>query len=321
MKFIIVGAGEELNKYTWADVANDKNVQYLDSSFNFNGLLKTLKKIHCSPKLNKIIKLPFKKIWWRFSTINNVEFDDDMNFLVLGDTAFGKSDISYLNNLKLLYNVKIVVVILNPVSKISKELKGNIDKVDMIFSSDYEDALKFGYTYVPTVYSKKNVQIKIGITSDIFFVGAVKDRYDMLIKCFEKFKYNNLKIDYYISGVDKNKQKYKDIIKYNNYLHYAEILDKVENSNCIFEILQKSQTAITYRTMEALCYNKKLVTNNQYVKKLPFYNDKYIQVFDDVSDINIDFIREKIDVNYGYNDEYSPRVLLKLIAQNYKCMY
>jgi hypothetical protein len=86
-------------------------------------------------------------------------------------------------------------------------------------------------------------------------------------------------------------------------------------TNCILEVVQNNQAAVTLRTLEAIYYGKKLLTNNKNIKKYSFYNPKYIQVFSDVNEIDFDFVKKKIDVRYEYHNECSPINLLKYIVR------
>ncbi|NQX45869.1 hypothetical protein HQN87_11045 [Paenibacillus tritici] len=316
MKYIIIGAGNELSRYTWFDVIDRNDVYYKEQMYELTGFKKILQKIHCSARINKIINLPFKNRWWKYNELRNIEFNKEF-YLVLGDTAFGKSDISYLKMLRENYQVKVIIVLLNPINSISKDLKTEIDKMDRILTTDLQDSSDFNYPYISTVYSKIPIDLKLSNenNTDLFFVGAEKNRLSILLKCFEIFKKNNIMTLFYIFNVKNKHQKYKNEIFYNSYLKYSEILEKVGDTNCIFEVLQNSQTGITYRTMEAVCYNKKLLTNNKNIKKFAFYNPDYIEIFENPEDINIEFIKKRIVVDYGYNNEYSPVNILNYIAE------
>lgn len=43
-------------------------------------------------------------------------------------------------------------------------------------------------------------------------------------------------------------------------------------ARCLLEITQANQSGLTVRCLEALFFDKKLITNNTSVRKLPFYN-------------------------------------------------
>ena len=98
-------------------------------------------------------------------------------------------------------------------------------------------------------------------------------------------------------------------------MDYGEIIDVVKKSNCILEVVQKGQSAITLRTLEAVYYRKKLLTNNTNIKKYSFYDPRYIQIFTNIDEIDFDFVKEKININYKYHNECSPINLVRYIER------
>ncbi len=83
-------------------------------------------------------------------------------------------------------------------------------------------------------------------------------------------------------------------------------------SNCILEVLQDGQTGSTLRYLEAVCYNKKLLTTNPRIKNYPFYDERYMKVFSSESDIDYDWVKKRETINYGYKDEFSPKYFFNL---------
>lgn len=129
---------------------------------------------------------------------------------------------------------------------------------------------------------------------------------------------NNLKT--YLPYVDVlyivlNSEISLDIIEYLHGLNNVVILKMKENFG-ILEVVQKGQKAQTARYYEAVCANKKLLTNNHYIKELPFYDERYMKVFDDFSNIDIEWIKRREKIAYGYNGEFSPVKILDVIGKN-----
>lgn len=101
-------------------------------------------------------------------------------------------------------------------------------------------------------------------------------------------------------------------------LSYEETLQEVQYANCILEIVQEGQYGISWRTVEAFTYNKKLLTNNEGIKNNPFYNSEYIHVFNKVDDIDFDWVKEIIPVDYHYHNEYSPIEFIQKMQRDLK---
>lgn len=90
----------------------------------------------------------------------------------------------------------------------------------------------------------------------------------------------------------------------------------VQQHDIIVEIMNGTQAGNTLRLKEAVCYNKCLLTNNPIVKSSPYYHSDYMQIFDNVEDI--DLSRFSHDVDYHYQGEFSPGKLMERIVDNDK---
>ena len=71
----------------------------------------------------------------------------------------------------------------------------------------------------------------------------------------------------------------------------------------------------TLRALEAVILNKKFLTNNKRIVDLPFYNPKYIQIFDNPEKIDFEFIKREENINYHYKEECSPTRLIEKIHE------
>ena len=116
-----------------------------------------------------------------------------------------------------------------------------------------------------------------------------------------------------------NKQRYKDKINYyKKWMPYEKVISQTMATNCIFEVLQDNQYGQSLRYFEAVCFNKKLLTNNKNIKNLPFYNEKYMKIFEEIDDIDYDWVKKREEINYNYNNEFSPIFLIDKIDELYK---
>ena len=135
--------------------------------------------------------------------------------------------------------------------------------------------------------------------------------------------FNNIKCNFNLIDSLINKGKYKDkkvkglSVSYSD-IPYERIISEVKSSNCIFEIVQDGQSAQTIRYFEAVCYNKKLLTNNYNICNLPFYNSNFMKSFQTFDDIDLEWVRRKEDIDYGYKNEFSPVKILDMINSNFK---
>ena len=107
----------------------------------------------------------------------------------------------------------------------------------------------------------------------------------------------------------------KGIVYLDKDLTYKDMLFYSVNSECILEIVQNNASGYTSRFLEAIMYDKKLITNNKAVKNDKFFNKNWISIISDPKEIDINFIRNKCQVNFQYSGEFSPVVLLNKIEK------
>lgn len=50
---------------------------------------------------------------------------------------------------------------------------------------------------------------------------------------------------------------------------------------------------------------------------MPFYDPRYMRIIRDSDDVDIDFIKDNLDVDYGEKDYFSPLLILKRLEEIY----
>lgn len=98
-----------------------------------------------------------------------------------------------------------------------------------------------------------------------------------------------------------------------DWIPYEQVLASVLNTNVIIEVLQENQEGPSLRYYEAVCYNKKLLSNNRNLSDLPFYDPRYMKYFDKYEDIDIEWVKSREKINYSYDGSFSPSNLIKLL--------
>jgi hypothetical protein len=176
---------------------------------------------------------------------------------------------------------------------------------------------EYGLTYAPVFMSKiEEFSSPLQSKYDIVWIADAKDRMKIINSLYQRFTANGLKTFFYIFRAKKSdKLPDSNIIYANHYIGRMDMLRKQLESNCILEVLKGDANSNTLRFWEAVIYNKKLCTNWAGVVDSPYYDSRYIQVFDNPEDLDLDFIRERIDVNYNYQGELSPVKLLDVFNQ------
>lgn len=152
------------------------------------------------------------------------------------------------------------------------------------YTFDLVDAEKYGMEYVGQVYRKPTSKPDVFPTIGAFFVGTDKQRGPMIDHIAALLEDEDIKCDFYIKP-DRHStiQNYPRLEKFkiDAAMSYPEILEHISKSECLVEIVQPGQNGVTIRTMEALFFGKKFITNNETVKREPFYTPQNIYIIDD----------------------------------------
>lgn len=321
MKFLIIDDENELFDIMFYDFNANKEVTKISHFIPTSKVLTSLRKLHFNSSINSKINLPFKNLWKKKYTIFNYNYDSNEKYYIL----FLNGCLRFYYDKKILEefkknhcNVSLVLLLydsyVNPNSQFALNKK---ELFDIIFTFDPKDAIEYNFQYIYSTLSDiSQLLTKNQRKTDIFYVGRAVNRLSLMQKVLKKISKSVNTCEFYISGVNSSKDfLYPESITYNKYIPYKHVLEKVLNSNCIIEFVMPNQTGITLRTCEAIIFNKKLLTNNKNLSKLPFYNPKYMKIFSDENDIDINFINEKVDVNYNYNGMFSPNIIIDRIKE------
>lgn len=319
VRFAFLVNNDGYKKYTYLAAKNaGASVPHIGHSLKFFA-------IHNAEPLNRYFELPFKWIWFK-KVVDETKFkkNDEVVFILYESFHMSFSRKLIVHYKRKYHNSKFLFFFTNPVGEYnSKRLNIIKDLVDAVYTFNKEDSEKFGYTFLevdplllPVLNYKKT-------ETDLFFVGSNKGRLDILLGLYEKLSPKGIICDFWVTDVDREKQKYNDVIHYNKRLTYEEVLQHDANTKCIVEILQDGKSYSSIRTIEAFSYRKKLLTMSESVKDRSFYDPEIICVFKEPEDISEDFICNKVDLNrFIDKDFYSfnafKEFIMKSIADNNK---
>ena len=280
-------------------------------------LIKSLFFLHNSNRTNRVIKLPYKKIWYNHYFINDFNEDKPLCFILLNRFWFPPE---YLKWLKTKYPNAKFVLLLRDLMKISNNPYSkrfiNNPIFDLQMTIDREEAKEYGMLYYDEYESKIDIPIADNYPlSDVFFAGKVKDRMNKLMTAYDILSKAGLKCDFYLTDTPEDQKRDLIGVTYaDKPMPYIDMLYKTVNSRCVLEFNQDGALGFTSRFLEAVMYNKKLITDNPAVKDTKFYDTSKIQFVEKAADIDPQFILDDNKViNYNYNGEFSPIRLLELI--------
>lgn len=296
----------------WRDLKNVPYVDFIESPLDTkNSFYKQLFRVHYSFRLNQKIELPGKQFWNSHYSLAHYDFDDNTDYIILfTDVSLCNYRREFLEKLKKKGNIKFVLVLINSFYRMRKIIEPMLGCFNLVYTYDRKEAKLFNFKYYPTVYSMVSRNKETVVPGICFFVGVAKDRLDKLIEVYDQLEKRGLAPEFYISGVPRSKQISRSGIIYNKWLPYKVALKKALRSSCIVEIMDKNNAGVTLRTLEAICYNKRLITNNKKIVDSPFYRRDYVYLIDECADNRTDFWNFQESVEYGYDGRYSPLVFL-----------
>lgn len=169
------------------------------------------------------------------------------------------------------------------------------------WSFDKQDCIKYGMKYNAQFYVDELRLDNPTEEYEVSFVGADreglwKERYNIVEKYYNLFtQYKINSFFYFVS-----KEGYNSDFVYSKRMTEKEYYEITSKSKAILEIVQPEKEWLTLRPLLAISNNKKLITNNKYIKEEKFYSKNNIFILDE--DDN-EKLREFIDEPFKQIDE------------------
>lgn len=141
---------------------------------------------------------------------------------------------------------------------------------------DEHDAKQYGMHLYNQFFRKdNNVNEKGDEPYDFYFIGYAKNREQDLLRLKEQLK--NFRV------------LFKIVHRGDEAISYEESVKNIMHSKCIVEYVQHNQSGMTLRPLEALFYNKKLITNNSNTINYDFYCPENVFILgkDKFEDLNV----------------------------------
>lgn len=307
----------------WRDARNARARVLLDSCKPLPSFLRKLRQIHFSNVANRKGWLPLKRGWDFSNTLRLSDLDPAKRNYVIFQTGI-KFSAHYIERLKREKNACIVLYMPDNVRTMNMaQSREEFERfkehyhIDQVYSFDKKDCEEFGmeffdfYSMLPE--TGQNVRRSRDGKLKVLYVGGCRSyqRLNTLHELYDKLK-DLADCTFYLNGVAPELASRRGIF-YNHPLSYAEVVKLVQQHDVIVEIMNGTQAGNTLRLKEAVCYNKLLLTNNQTVVDSPYYNSRYMQVFDKVEDINLSAF--DLHPDYPYQGEFSPQKLMERIVE------
>ena len=318
-KFIFVFSGYNYGWYKDMDSPKAEGiVEFLPSHKVTTGLVATkIKSILISNKLNSII--PIGRLYYN---LDNYRYEQrNVYHLIIATPCISKMTISYLRKFKTKHsNVKLYAFLTDSMHASSPHMdyvrnKLSADIWECVLTYDKYDADEFGFTWFGyTYYSTFDELPTDSDLSEIYYVGYNKgNKEDILCDIYNYLINNgvNCRFDVISSTPSRN----PGLVYLKKPISYNEVVRKTKGSKCLLEVLQAGQKVQSLRYLEAVVYNKKILSNNINITELPYYDSRYMRYFDKIEDIDLDWIKEDCQINYGYKGDFSPLLLVDFIKR------
>ena len=271
---------------------------------------------HTSGKIAKYIRLTFQNIWYPYYFKNDFAQKKTICFIIISRNL----PLGYLYYLKNKFPDCKIVHMHRDFLSVGKRMRPDLHFnpiFDLEMTYDEDEAKQYNIPHFDEFESSIEIKRENKFESDVFFAGKAKDRLPLLLTAYDQFFKAGLKVYFYLTQVPKDKRvDLPGIVYSDSFMSYKEMLYHSVNTKCMLEITQKNQKGYTSRFLEAVIYGKKLITSSNYVKNSKFYDSDKIQVVENMNNINIDFITEGNGfVDYGYNNEFSPLNMIKVVEE------
>lgn len=165
----------------------------------------------------------------------------------------------------------------NPANDFLAKRISNICKLCDVWTFNHKDAEKYGWKVNTQFYFRPCIVKSNDEAMVAFFVGKDKARYRQLIELSEKLEKYAIKCNFKI--IPEKGGIYKDgSILLEEQMEYREVIDNITKTQFIVDYVQNNQDGLTVRALEALFYNKKIITNNLNIINEPLYNSQNIYI-------------------------------------------
>lgn len=198
---------------------------------------------------------------------------------------------------------------------------------DKIYSFDPTDCKKFNLSYLEQFLpftlldiKKRQLEVMNKKSKTCFFIGEYREEREIYLhKIHPYFKKANFNINFYLYD------KYKQSLNYpyfcrDKLISYEENIEKVIESDVLIEINHLGQDGPTLRTIEALAFNKKVITNNINILNYEFYSPDrfFILEHDNLDNIFIFLDKETPPIEDEMIEKYTADSMLRKICLDTK---
>lgn len=153
-----------------------------------------------------------------------------------------------------------------------------------IWSFDEQDCQEYGLTHNTQYYFDTIALPEQESQYDALFVGADKGRLQRLLTLEKEIQAQGLTTYFHITPT---KQSDLNQYAYHKHISYEGLLEKIAQCQIIVDFVSDHQSGLTLRPLEALFFEKKLITNDPTIVTRDFYcrNNIFVYGVDDLAQL------------------------------------
>lgn len=222
-------------------------------------------------------------------------------------------EIPFYSLAKKWHNAKFVGLFWDSIDFVRYEAYKYKDKYDLMINADPEINKKFGVVNYPhAFYSKLDIK-PCGEKCDVFYLGENGGRLPMMEKVYAKLTEMGYKCDFYC-GRSENAGKTINGIKHIARMPYKDYLSHLQDSRIVLDLLKPGIKGPSFRHIEGVVYDKKVLTNNPIARELSFYNDKQFYIFDDCLVFDTEFLKSDLKESNEHKADLSPQKFIEFVC-------
>lgn len=312
-KLYIAGVWGASNISTMDQLKDDVDVEFIKDDFQYFYQLQRSWRI-----INKKLGGHGKKILRRILRtrlldkkygLSHCDYDkNEKNYVVIFNSAllhyYSKE---YFERLRRKHqNIKYILYIIDPMPNgLWQEILDVLEIFDVVMSMHSYNCKRYGFQYLPYVYAEPQED---GVIRDIkktnlFFCGVIDDyRQEMIKEIVKKCEEKHVDFDFWVKPYGNNSIASKNV--HYSEMPYIENVQRLKQAECILEIMHEGYVGITQRYLEAVVYNKRLITNNPEVKTLSYYDPRYMYCFNEIEEIDWNWLSNDVKVDYHYKGDF-----------------
>ena len=280
------------------------------SEWSNNGLQVAIIFKDCSKPMRFVRKiwikygLPFHQIW--YGDIKNKVCNADIIIVHMSYLTLRLCE--YIN--KCNPNAKVIAWWWNKIIDSEKPSlqKGKYDAWSFDICDCERYNLKFNHQY----YFKSFIIPNQKKEWDIYFCGSDSGRGNEIVRLYNVSKKMGLTVKFQVV-FPQSRIVPNEIVS--EYVDYKEIRQNISKSNAVLEIVRDGQSGPTLRMMEAIYFQKKLITNNTAIKDEEFYDESRIFLY---TERPISELRDFLNGNFvPYEDNLIDKYDVKQWIENF----